>query len=283
MSYKNHLEHIFKTNLDIGYHDDQILIYLENIKKAKTLRFDGVLMSFMTQIFNFENRMYFGESIEVVEMTILKKPKELLVKKLIATHKIEDINYATRSIQKLMNILDSCQLISTNMINFQSILEIHKQMMKGLAPETECGYFRTINVKASGFNTMYELHGSIRRKLSILIETTNEFVDQSKDNVFHMIIIASVFLVNFLKIHPFRNGNGRSGRILFSNLLKNVMPVPISLHNHIGKSYETTRNEYFFALILAQTGCALDYKLFIEHVFSSLRAYFYELYTIWVL
>ena len=40
----------------------------------------------------------------------------------------------------------------------------------------------------------------------------------------------SQFLIHFLTIHPFRNGNGRVARLLLSYLLSSVTIVPLSIY-----------------------------------------------------
>lgn len=42
--------------------------------------------------------------------------------------------------------------------------------------------------------------------------------------------LACYFYVDFLSIHPFNNGNGRTARLLFSCLLRDFTPVPLSFH-----------------------------------------------------
>jgi fido (protein-threonine AMPylation protein) len=44
-----------------------------------------------------------------------------------------------------------------------------------------------------------------------------------------MIALAALFFCEFLKIHPFINGNGRTVRLLLSWLIRDETGVPVSL------------------------------------------------------
>jgi fido (protein-threonine AMPylation protein) len=61
-----------------------------------------------------------------------------------------------------------------------------------------------------------------------------------REHVEKVIKIGAAFFLRFLRIHPFSNGNGRTGRVLLSMLLSGFACVPISLFG-IGK---WTRESY---------------------------------------
>ena len=54
----------------------------------------------------------------------------------------------------------------------------------------------------------------------------------------------SQFLIHFLTIHPFRNGNGRVARLLLSYFLSSVTIVPLSIYSKC----ENGREEYLKCL-----------------------------------
>jgi len=62
-----------------------------------------------------------------------------------------------------------------------------------------------------------------------------------KDPV-HVVQVAMVFLARFLYIHPFADGNGRTGRLLVNWLLREMFPTPILLVD------SSSRDAYLLAL-----------------------------------
>ena len=80
------------------------------------------------------------------------------------------------------------------------------------------------------------------RVLSLL----NELVDwyNKSKNKYPVLILASVVHNQFENIHPFRDGNGRIGRLLLNNILikNNLPPVNIDFKNR--REYYNSLQEY---------------------------------------
>ncbi len=70
-------------------------------------------------------------------------------------------------------------------------------------------------------------------------------------NKLHPLVLATLFHHKFENIHPFSDGNGRTGRILLNHILnlQNYPPINIS---------KTTRNEYITVLSLADESIKKD-------------------------
>ena len=104
------------------------------------------------------------------------------------------------------------------------IKEVHACVMKG---DTEPGVFRTVNVRPWCSSTVYALPDGIPDKLGKLVDFVNETPTSSTQE---KIALACLFFSEFLLIHPFRDGNGRTARILLSCLLRDVCAVPYVLN-----------------------------------------------------
>ena len=81
-----------------------------------------------------------------------------------------------------------------------------------------------------------------------LIEWTRE---QLKGNEFHPILVIANFIVEFLAIHPFHDGNGRLSRIL-TNLLLAKAGYAYMPYASLEKIIEDHKTEYYIALRTAQ-------------------------------
>ena len=81
-----------------------------------------------------------------------------------------------------------------------------------------------------------------------LVEWTQEAITERK---YHPLLIAGNFLVEFLQIHPFQDGNGRLSRILTNLLLlkERYLYMPYISHE---KLVEDNKPEYYIALRKSQ-------------------------------
>lgn len=81
-----------------------------------------------------------------------------------------------------------------------------------------------------------------------LIEWTNQEIDKK---ILHPLIIISAFIVYFLAIHPFQDGNGRLSRVITTLILlrSNYKYVPYS---SLEKVIEENKNNYYISLRRSQ-------------------------------
>ena len=86
------------------------------------------------------------------------------------------------------------------------------------------------------------------KEMQELVEWTN---DSLENNKYHPILIIGNFLVQFLKIHPFTDGNGRLSRVLTNLLLlkSGYEYMPYVSHE---KLVEDNKPEYYIALRRSQ-------------------------------
>lgn len=100
-------------------------------------------------------------------------------------------------------------------------------------------------------------------------EKLQELIDnflKSKENIIEKV---AKFHAEFEKIHPFNDGNGRTGRLLMNlELMKNGYPITIIKNEN--------RNDYYNALEKAQA--EFDYELIIKFIKSSIENTFWLYY-----
>lgn len=87
------------------------------------------------------------------------------------------------------------------------------------------------------------------KEMSELIAWTQDSLDRK---AYHPLLIIATFIVEFLKIHPFLDGNGRMSRILTNLLLLQAgyLYMPYVSHE---KFIEDNKTDYYIALRQAQT------------------------------
>jgi Fic family protein len=132
-----------------------------------------------------------------------------------------------------------------------NIRNMHTLILKEI-DNFNAGKYRSENVVISGAKHIppkhYEIGGLMQK---LMVEYQNEWKE------FHPVIRATLVHGEFVKIHPFIDGNGRTARLLLNfELMKNGYP-PIIIKNE-------ERARYYDVLDLAHT--TMNYKLFIELV-----------------
>lgn len=132
-----------------------------------------------------------------------------------------------------------------------NIKNIHGLILKGI-DNLNAGKYRTENVVISGANHIppkyYEV-GDLMQKL--IVEYQNEWLE------YHPVVRATLLHGEFVKIHPFIDGNGRTSRLLLNfELIKNGY-TPIIIKNE-------NRAKYYDVLDLAHT--TMNYEPFIKLV-----------------
>jgi len=126
----------------------------------------------------------------------------------------------------------------------REIREIHSLVMKGQA-NGDSGRYRTLDVKAAGTDYVYPSH----LKVPELMEGFVEWLGSSPD--LHPVDLASEAHLRFVTIHPFRDGNGRVGRLLLNLLLlRHGYPIAVV---HVAQ-----RAEYIGAMEAIQSGGTRD-------------------------
>ncbi len=111
------------------------------------------------------------------------------------------------------------------------IKQIHNLILQAIAPE-EAGRYRQLDVKAAGTGYVYPPH-------YLLNELMQEFTAWLKaaSKTMHPLEYAAEAHLRFVSIHPFRDGNGRTGRLLMNLLLLQAGYPIVVISNQVRKAY----------------------------------------------
>ena len=150
---------------------------------------------------------------------------------------------ANRELREIYDLKNTREVFSwilnkKEKINNDLIIRIHKKLLKDI--DTRIGY-RTTDIKV--FKSHFKASPGIyvQTDMKILLEWYKE-----NKNKLHPFVLASIFHHKFEKIHPFSDGNGRTGRILMNYiLLKSGYPPSVI--------YKKTRDDYLDALSSADS------------------------------
>lgn len=125
-------------------------------------------------------------------------------------------------------------------INEWEIKQIHNLILRKINPE-EAGSYRTLDVMAAGTNYRYPPH----YLLSQLMRDFAIWLNSESALRLHPVEYVSIAHYRFVSIHPFRDGNGRTARLLMNLLLIRAGYPIVVIDNQI-------RNDYINALAYGQ-------------------------------
>lgn len=158
---------------------------------------------------------------------------------------LEAINH-----REAITYLEAIVKKDTNLTEFD-IRSIHSLVLKGIDNDN-AGAYRKENVIISGAKHIPPESILVPEQMEQLIIKYNSWKEK-----YHPLIVASLLHGEFVKIHPFIDGNGRTARLLLNfEAIKNGYP-PIIIKNEV-------RTKYYEALDKAHTSG--DYTDFIKLV-----------------
>ena len=154
-------------------------------------------------------------------------------------------------LETLQNVFDSFEILP---LRESIITSLHNQLLKYSAKDdTHCGAYK----KKENTVGVLGLDGKVSK---VLFETTpaylaakemQELVEWTRDalekNRFHQLLIIANFIVEFLKIHPFEDGNGRLSRVLSNLLLLRSGYIFVQYVSH-EQIVERRKDEYYTSL-----------------------------------
>lgn len=184
------------------------------------------------------------------------KLSNLEIEQLLSNIKIK--SFATRDEQEVAGYADTMETVFANWaeIGFTEnhIKQLHRDLLKySTKDERHRGEYKVLPNHVEAFDADGKSLGVIfktapafdtPRLMNELIDWTRENLDQSE---LHPLLVISVFVVVFLEIHPFQDGNGRLSRILTTLLLLQAGYAYVP-YGSLESVVETTKDAYYLAL-----------------------------------
>jgi len=119
---------------------------------------------------------------------------------------------------------------------------LHRLIGAGIFNDT-AGKYRTNLASAIGSTVAYALPSKIPSRVATLFQFVNETrssLPADSPSLARLLQLGAFFMSEFLLIHPFSNGNGRTARLLLNYFLRDVTVVPFSLYYQDRKVYIDT-------------------------------------------
>jgi Fic family protein len=145
-----------------------------------------------------------------------------------------------------------------------NILHLHSQLLKySHKDERHRGHYKHLE-------NQVQMKDGAGQTLGVLFDTTPAYLTPKetaelvnwtqnalRDKTVHPLLVISIFIVEFLKIHPFVDGNGRLSRLLTNLLLLRTGYAYIPYVSH-EKIIEDSKTDYYIALRKSQLTFGTD-------------------------
>lgn len=183
-----------------------------------------------TKLFTYDTNAIEGSSVTIFEVGAIleksKRPEKRTKWEISETYGVaEAIKYIRKTKEH----------ISLNLVK-----ELHRIVFEN--SKSFAGNFREKGVEVAVMDAAGNIvhRGAPSNKITKLLSELTKWYNKNK-NKYSPLALAAVVHNNFETIHPFRDGNGRVGRLLLNNILlkHNLPPVNIELKN---------RSEYYGVL-----------------------------------
>src|SRR3989338_1547885 len=157
---------------------------------------------------------------------------------------------------------------SAEELTHELIITIHAQLMENVDPRI--GYRTTyVRVIRSNFDATPAPY--VKTDMGLLLG----WYDKNRSDL-HPIVLAAIFHHKFEKIHPFLDGNGRTGRMIFNYILMKHNYPPTIIH-------AKNRKDYLKAMRIADSSKPLEatkeqYQQLIEFVAEEMHTAYWSIF-----
>lgn len=171
---------------------------------------------------------------------------------------LKEQSFRTRDEEEVAGYAELLDIIYKNHsiipLNENYIKQLHKIMLSGVSKDiSHCGEYKKISNAVAAFADNGQQIGVVfqtatpfdtPRLMADLVNWTKYAFEQ---HLLHPLLIIGIFVVNFLAIHPFQDGNGRLSRAL-TTLLLLKSGYSYVLYSSVESVIEASKSAYYAAL-----------------------------------
>ncbi len=233
---------------------ESIRVEYKKIIKSLTKKQIKDILDRFTINFTYESNAIEGNSLTLKEVT------------LILGENIVPKDKDLREVYEARNTREANKLLFNNKIkiNIKDIIKLQDIIVKDIEVQTE---FK----KIPNFLVMRNLKTTAPEKVEKEINKLIKWYDKNK-YIIHPLRLATEFHAKFERIHPFEDGNGRTGRVLLNAILLEHNHPPLIIR-------KTTRVAYFSSLEAFDKGHKDKLERFLLEKFKKTFNNFFKIYV----
>lgn len=233
---------------------DRLKALLNSYKPLSNDTMDSLKKAYAVEM-TYNSNAIEGNTLTQIETKVVVEDGIAIGGKTVREH-LEAVNHY-EALEYIESLVDSAK------IGEDTIKHIHYLVMKGIDKDY-AGKYRLNNVVISGSEHVPPSYMQVPSEMEKLLAWFGE----AKEKL-HPVELAVMFHFKFVYIHPFRDGNGRTARLLMNLILMQYGYPPVVIK-------VTDRVRYIEALEKASiTGEIEDLlQLIIEYVEQSFKKYF---------
>jgi len=194
--------------------------FLKSSKSVREQAFESFLLSFAVNSSAIEgNTITLKEAYKLFKEDILPKDKTL--------REVHDLNNTKRVVEFLKE--------KKPKLNLDLIIIIHDMLLEGIDPRKG---IRNHDIKIFGQPFKPSPARYVKADMQLLLE----WHKKNKEKL-HPLALVIFFHHKFEKIHPFSDGNGRTGRVIMNYILEGIGYPPLVISKRFRKEYLDAMNK----------------------------------------
>ncbi len=190
--------------------------------------------------------VHFGTHIEGNKLNLSEAEKVLEGKDVVARDRDiqEVINY-----RKVIEYIGTLPLTNTKIaIDHALVKELHRRTVAHILPQEKCGAYRTTQVVVKNSRTgEVSFRPPDAAMVQQLVDELLAFLNEREKDDIHPILRSGIVHFEFVRIHPFVDGNGRVARAL-STLLLYLEGYDIRQFFSLEEYFDSNAKEYYDGL-----------------------------------
>lgn len=248
------------------YFDREQILNVESILlhyKSRFLKLDNLTKKEILDNFAI-NFAVNSNSIEGNTIT-LKEAYNLIKEDITPKNRTLREVYELTNTKAVMKFLDN----KIHNINLELIEKIHDMLLENI--DNRKG-FRTHDIRILGQPFKPSPAVYVKSDIKLLLEWYNKYKDKS-----HPLVLITLFHHKFENIHPFSDGNGRTGRILVNYMLNLCNYPPLIISRRFRKEYLKLMNQSDKILSKGLLNDdSMGYKQLVDFIYSQFKISYWD-------
>lgn len=276
---------------------DYLWVYTDIFMDTPDIKLAQSELKLVAQIDEFKGKWQVLSSLAPDQLQTLRKVAT--IESIGSSTRIEGAKLSDREVEELLSGLQVTRLDSRDeaevagyaacmelvftsfadiRVDENHIRQLHQVLLRHVSKDTRHrGAYKTLSNHVEAFDHTGKSVGIVFQTASpfdtprMMADLIGWLLSELEDHNMHPLLAIAVFIVHFLAIHPFQDGNGRLSRILTTLLLLKAGYRYVA-YSSLERIIETNKEQYYLALRRSQQTIYTDNSTLIEWLRFFLQA-----------